>query len=325
MIKMFGTVVGIDTNGNEKVYRALISSLEQIGDRQYKWKIQTKLFAESELIKSILKGAEWSNVAVSNGKVIGSSGDLKRFKSANKPYVILSQIVNSSGRIIGYKIARYDGIVKNIPVKQLIGYGARITKQNQVPIQNAMYVSEQNEAAAHFRAYPGKQFIEELYITKKSADTDKRRVNTAKNEKNLHKLEDIYTTEQIKQLKAGKKNGVDIRIYANPALSAQQMEMLRKGLEKKVNVKPFAFPEYTVDAMKYYTLELMTGMDIRQYLHPKYSIAKIAELSIAADEGLDMSKLTDPELSVRQVQERRIRLENGVFHDEDVNMEGSWI
>ena len=103
------------------------------------------------------------------------------------------------------------------------------------------------------------------------------------------------------------------------------MKVLREGLEQKVNVRPFAFPDYTVEAMRYYILELKTGMDIRQYLNSRYSIAQIAELSIAVSEGLDVSKMQDPDLSVRQMQERRIRLENNVFHDEDVEMDGSWI
>ena len=329
MATQLGIVVGIDSNGSHKAYRVLIATIspKQGEEKQYNWKFECKLMPEAQVIQLLQKKVNWLNIKLENGVVKGSTGDLKRFNNQqHKPYVIISQIVNSDDKIIGYKIANYDGGVKSIPIKEMIAYGNRTIKQGNIPIQNAIFVpaSEDNKTA-HYKSYPGSPFIDERIVTRKNKYADKRRVNTSNNSKTLNKLEEIYTPEQIKQLKIGKEHGVDIRIFANPALESAKMKVLREGLEQRVNVRPFAFPDYTIDAMRYYILELKTGMDIRQYLNPKYSIAQIAELSIAVDEGLDVSKMNDPELSVRQMQERRIRLENNVFHDEDVEVDGSWI
>jgi hypothetical protein len=333
MAAQLGIVVGIDSDGVNLAYRVLVATIapKQGEEKQFNWKFDCKLMSEAQVIQLLQRKVKWLNIKLENNKIKGSSGDLKRFESkGSRPYVIISQLVNSDGKLIGYKVADYNGGVKNIRIKEVIAYGARATKQGCIPVQNAIFVpatkdSDGTVKSAHYKSYPGCNFIEERIVVNRNTDADTRRVSTNKNEKTLNKLEEIYTKEQIEQLKIGKKNGVDIRIYANPALSAEQMAALRNGLQQKVNVRPFAFPEYTVECMKYYTMEAKYGMDIRKYLSPKYSIAQIAELSIAVNEGLDVSKMSDPSLSVRKMQERRIRLENGVFHEIDVNMDGSWI
>ena len=337
MSRQLGIVVGIDSdNYGNKAYRVLAATIEQKAEKQYDWKFECKLLPENNLIKLLSSNKmQWLNIELSNGKVHGSSGDLRRFtQTSARPYIIISQLINSDGKTIGYKIANYDGGVRNIRIKELLSYGQRCLKQNIIPVQNAIFVGAEHyrnpntgevtvSKEAHFKSYPGNQFIEELIVTNKNVHTENRKVNVNKNEKTLNKLEEIYTKEQIQQLKLGKQNGVQIRIYANPALSAKQMKELRIGLEHHVNVRPFAFPEYDVDCMRFYVLQLMTKCDIKNYLNPKYSPSQLAELAIAEDEGLDISKMSDPELSVRQMSERRIRMEQGVFSEEDVD--GKWV
>lgn len=326
-----GIVVGIDSDdAGHKAYRVLIATItpKQGEGKQYNWRFECRLLSEAQIIQLMQKRTRWLNIKLDKGVIKGSTGDLKRFDNVqHRPFVIISQLVNSDDKIIGYKIANYDGGVRSIPIKEMIAYGNRATKNGYIPIQNAIFVpaNAHEGKSAHFKSYPNSPFIEERIVTRKNEYADKRRVNTQTNGKSLNKLEEIYTPEQIEQLKLGKQHGVEIRVYANPSLSDKQMKVLREGLEQKVNVRPFAFPDYSIESMKYYILEVKTGMDIRQYLSPKYSIAQIAELSIAVDEGLDVSKMQEPSLSVRQMQERRIRLENNVFHDEDVEMDGSWI
>ena len=333
MNKQLGLVVGIDTDmGGSTLYRVIVASISSTDkDKQYDWKFECRIMDTNSIKKAIQSGTHWLNIKLENGKLKGSTGSLTRFNNNDyRPFVIISQLINSDDKIIGYKVANYNGEVKNIPLKEMIAYGHRAIKNKNIPVQNAIFipteiVDGEVSRQAHFKAYPGCNFIEERIITSKNNNVDKRRVNVARNNNSLSKLNEIYTPEQIEQLTLGKQHGVDIRVYANPELSAQQMKLLRQGLEQKLNVKLFAFPEYTLDAMRYYIIELQSGMDIRNYLNSKYSIAQIAELSIAADEGLDLSKMSDPSLSVRQMQERRIRLENKVFSEHDVEREGSWI
>lgn len=327
-MKRLGIIVGIDSVNNTKAYRAILACISPINSKQYNWKFDCKILSEDQMKKALgtirFINAEFD---IRAGKIKGSAGDFKRFQPVQKfrPFVIISQLVNSDGKIIGYKIANYDGGVKNIPIKEIIAYGKRANRAGCIPIQNAIFVPDTGDKSAHFKSYPNKPFLEELIIINKNKNTEKRRVNTVKNAKTLNKLEQIYTKEQIEELKIGKKDGVDIRIYANPALSAEQMKVLRKGLTKGLNIRKIAFPEYSVDAMKFYSMELEDNRDISKYLNPKYSAAQIAELSIAVEEGLDVSKMSDPNLSVSKMCERRKRLENNVFFEEDVNREGSWI
>lgn len=326
MGRQLGIVVGIDSDGYTKSYRVLIATIEQKAEKQYDWKFECRLINEADMIKALSpKTFGWLNVELLNGKVHGSSGDLKRFESTDvHPYVIISQLINSDNKIIGYKIANYDGGVKNIRAKELISFGLRCSKQGRIPVQNAIFTAgDQNGKAAHYKSYTHNPFFEELIITNKNNHTENRKVNVVKNEKTLNKLDEIYTKEQINQLRLGKQNGVQIRIYANPALSARQMYELRIGLQHHVNVRPFAFPEYDADCMKFYVLQLITKCDIKNYLNPKYTPAQLLELSIAEEEGLDLSKMSDPSLSVRQMSERRIRMEQGVFREEDVD--GKWV
>lgn len=326
--RQLGVVVGIDKYKDTKVtqYRVIIATVSPKADKQYNWQFNCLMMSEEDIIKTFNTGAKWLNIKLEKGKIKGSAGALSRFETQDKkPLVVISQLVDSADKVIGFKVASYDGKVKNIAIKELIAYGNRVTKAGAVPIQNAIFVPDDNNKKAHYKAYPENQFITELIPTTTNKNVVKpSRVPVQKNEKTLNKLEEIYTAEQIAELREGKKNGVDIRIYANPALSAEQMQALRKGLQKGVNVKPFASPDYSPQLMKWYTNDSKAGIDIRRYLNPKYSIEQLSEISIAAEEGLDLSKLSDIKLSPNDMAEIRERLEHKIFKEELVKKDGSW-
>lgn len=325
MANQLGAVVGIDKVNNNTVYRVLIISAVSKAKNQYDWKFECKMMNEQQVLATITSGAKWLNIKVESGKIKGSTGALQRFEDKeHKPYVIISQIVSDDNKLLGYKVANYDGNVKNVAIKEMIAYGNRISKAGKVPVQNAIFVPQESDKKAHYKAYPNTKFIVEVINTNKNKYTEKRRVNTSESEKNLSKLDEIYTKEQIIQLKTGKKNGVDIRIFANPALSAKQMEVLRGALEQGLNVRPIAFPDFSVDAMKYYILDIKNGLDIRQYINPKYNVGQLSELSLASELGLDLNKMANPKLSAEEMAEIRERLENKIWRDELVKKDGSW-
>lgn len=330
MIK--AVVVGIDKMGQEDVYRLLVcnyaanpsSSVES-----YSWNFKCVMTNAEDLVKYIRKyGNDFIlNIGFENNKITGKSAALTRFNSNKNhhPFLIISQIQNkANNNIIGYKIATYDGKVKNISLKEMIAYGNRATKQGLIPVQNAIFVPQENDKKAHFKSYPNMQFIVETYDSGKNKYTDNRRVQTKSNEKALVKASEIFTKEQMYQLGLGKKNGVDIRIYANPKLSAEQMEVLREGLQDKVNVKPFAFPEYTRDCMLSYICDLKNGLDIKKYLSPKYCLGQLFQLSLANEQGLNISKISNPSLTAEEMTEIRERLEANIWRDELVTKDGSW-
>jgi hypothetical protein len=329
MATQLGVVVGIDyinNNKNAKVYRAIIATVNKKAEKQYDWKFECKMLQEQQVIQTITSGAKWLNIKLDGKEIKGSAGALSRFEDAeHKPFVIISQIESEDGRTLGYKVASYDGNVKNIPLREMIAYGNRISKAGKIPVQNAIFVPEEADKKAHYKSYPNCSFISEVIKVQKNQYTETKKVNINENKKTLNKLDEIYSKEQIAELKTGKANEVDIKIYANPALSAKQMKVLREGLESKLNVRPLAFPEYSEEIMKYYILDMKNGLDIRKYLNSKYSIGQINELSVAVEEGLDISKMANPKLKPEEMAEIRERLESNIWKDELIKKDGSWI
>ena len=317
----FGIVVGIDN----KIYRVVVANAIKKGENQYDWKFDCKMLDEKQVINSIKSGSKWLNIKLENNKLKGSAGALSRFEDAkHKPIVIISQLVNSESKTLGFKVASYDGSVKNIPIKEMLAYGNRITKAGSVPEQKAIFVSADGDKKEHYKSYPNCSFITEVILSNKNKNTEHKKVALQKNEKTLSRLEEIYTKEQLRELQTGKKSGVDIRIYANPALSAEQMHVLMNGLKNKLNVKPIAHPEYDVMCMKYYIDCLQNNIDIRQFTSSKYDIGQISELSLAVELGLDISKMSNPKLSAEDMAEIRERLEKQIWKEELVKKDGTW-
>lgn len=320
-------IVGIDKNNDTKSYRVMLVQVNQKAEKQYDWNFQCKMVTEPQMINYLTTGNKCLNAGLSkDGRSIkGTCGSFDRFDNrVNRPYVILSQIQSTDGKTLGYKIANYDGGVKNISIKEMLAYGNRISKAGGVPVQNAIFVGADEDKKAHYKSYPDYNFLIEVLPTKENKHTEVKKVNVTENKKTLNKLDEIYSKEQIEQLKIGKSNGVDIRIYANPALSAEQMEILRKGLERKLNVRPLAFPYFKPNPMRYYIEELACGSDIRKYLNKDYDIHQISELSIAVEQGLDISKMANPKLKADEMAEIRERLERKIWKDEFVKKDGSW-
>ena len=321
----FGTVIGIDKINNEAIYRVIISKYVN-KNGILDWKFECKMMNVSQIINSFSSGAVWSNIKVHQGKLKGSSGDLERFNNkVNKPYVILSQILDSDCNVLGYKVANYEGNVKNISLKEMVAYGNRVVKHGGIPVQNAIFISTDENKKAHYKAYPDCAFIKEIITKKKNKYTEVKRVNTTQNEKTLSKLEDLYTKQQIEQLKIGKSEGLDIRIYANPSISAESMKELRLGMKQGLNVRPLAHPDFKPQAIKFYIMELKDGIDIKQFLNPAYDIEQLSSLSLAVELGLDISKMANPKLNANEMEEIRERLEQGIWKDELVKKDGTWI
>lgn len=321
--RKIGAVVGIDNNG--EAFRVLIATITETGKQSYNWSFRCTIMNKSGIIESTKNGAKWLNIEVCNGQIKGSTGSLDRFNGNKiRPYVILSQIVDDNNKVLGYRVANYDGNVKSIPLKEFLSFGIRMHKENSIPVQNAIFVPSDGDKKPYFKTYPNSSFITEVLVRQKNKHSEVKRVNTSQQGKTLNKLDEIYTAEQIFELKTGKANGVDIRVFANPALSHKQMKLLREAMQKKLNVRMLAFPEFGEMEMSYYISDLEDGLDIRNYLSPKYNCGQIAELSLATELGLDIRKMSNPKLDANEMAEIRERLEHGIWKDETVRKDGTW-
>ena len=324
-MRKLGILVDMNKISNsDYVYNVVIASVHEKAQKQYDWAYEKKQMHKNDIIASIKNGAVWLNVELDGNDIKGKSGALSRFTdSKNKPVVIISQITDGE-RILGYKCAQSNGDVRNVMLKEVLAYAERVTQSGGIPIQNAIFVPTESDKRAHIKSYPNCPFIEEVVIIQKNKNTNVQKVDTQANNKTLTRedIYQIYTKEQLMEIKKGKEHGVDIKVFGNPALSAEQMRVLREGLEKKLNVKPLAFPEFSVELMEYYIDELMDGSDIKQYLNPAYTVEQLAQVSLGYISGIDLNKISDPKMSAEQMAEIRERLESGMW-DKTFSVSGS--
>lgn len=308
---MTGIIVGIQKENNQNIYRVVLYNRSE-NDCQY----AKKAINEQALIQAITEGKlVLDNATVVNGKLKGTTGALSRFESAKDfhPVVILSEIV-ADNVTMGYRIATFDGSVQAIRIKDILAYCARVN-MNGSPIQNAMYVPENGMNKPHIRAYPDHKFYQETIKRKKSDIAQPAKPNMKENQRQVSRLEELFTRAQINQLKLGKENGVDIKIFGNNKLSADQMKEIRLALECGINAKPFADPAYSVSAMKALRLNAKYGVDVTYFVNPKFSAEQIYELSTGYLSGVDIAQYADPSLSAKDMSKKRIYLESQIWNE----------
>lgn len=255
--------------------------------------------------------------------IVGKTGSLERFHNGrNKPFVIISKIETTDGMTVGYKFADYDGHVKNCTSKELLAYCHKITREGGIPLQNAIYRGADNTNINEYIApYVDNQFFTDLIQRKKP--TVKKEEH--KEETKTQSLKDIYTKEQLQQLKLAKEHGVNLKLIQNPKLSAEQMKVLRLGAEHGIRgIEKINNPGIGVMSMRVYLEDLKYGIDVAPYVMPGLSPEQIGVISLAYTNGCDLESLLDPSISPLEMEERRLRLENKIFFEYKVNTDKTW-
>lgn len=314
---MKGIIVGVQKDDKQKAYRIVLYNRTET-ECQY----AKKALLEDSLVKAISEGKlELDNAEIRDGKLRGSTGDLNRFTNASgfHPLVILSEIV-ADGRLMGYRVATYEGTVRALRLKDIIAYCNRVN-MNGAPIQNAQYVPENGTTKAHIRSYAGKPFYQEVIKRKRSDVAQPAQPDVKENKRQVSKLEELFNREQIEQLKLGKESGVNIRVFGNNKLSADQMKEIRLGLESKINARAFADPAYSVSAMKALRLNAKYGVDVTYFVNPKFNAEQIYELSTGFLSGVDIAQYADPSLSAKDMSKKRIYLESQLWNEVEAKEE----
>lgn len=325
-IKQLAFVVGVDAiDAKTKRYRVILAQLmESNTPKVYNWNFTAKMLSAEQIVSPAGMALQWLNIKIVNGEIKGSTGDLSRFNNGkNHPYVIISKIESVKGKLLGYRVADYNGNVQKISLKDMVAFGQKATACGGIPVQNAKFIA----AEGYYCAYPGASFIEEVHMTSnKPQAAANRKIDMAANEKAARKMTDVFTKEQLKQLKLGKDAGLHYKVYANPKLSAEQMEMLRKALASGAGpmIKLVAFPEYNAKVIGRYAADIVMKRDIRPYLNPKYSVDQVNCLSTAYLLGVDIGNLTDPNLTPDQMEQEKSKLLNQLWGFEKVEKHESW-
>ena len=243
------------------------------------------------------------NFTVDNtGRVKSTCGDIARYDLSKHKVVriILAEIRNNDKTdvLLGYRVADSTGSIKRIMLKECIALGMMSKKTGSIPFANAQFVGQQEGKRAYYRAYTSEGFRKE-YIKAKSENKNAKPavINKKENEKDVRKLEDIFSKEQINELKQAKVAGVDIRIIGNAKLSAAQMHEIWMAEKQGYAGRKYADPAYKLENMEFMRAELETGGKIDFMLNPKYNTDQLLELSRAYLEGIDMNAVANPDYS----------------------------
>lgn len=323
-----GHIVGKTNSGKTVIYNVL---LNQFNSETKQWKFSREQVEESVLIHAIINNkVDIQNAQVNRMTLTGRTGGLNRFTPnvpiGIQPIVIIAELRRSDNLgLLGYKIATSKGEVKNIRLKELIGFCENFVKaanskhSDAVPIQNAMFMPNSDGASAYIRPYIKDQFMIESIEVHRPGNVVKAEPNKDAN-KQLSRIEEIFSKEQIEQLKLGRQQGVNIKIYGNNKLSADQMKELRIALVNGIDPRPFADPRFKPDAMKAYRIAAKYGANIRQFINPAYDRFQISEIYTAQLSGCDISLLADPSMSATDMAKKRIEMESKLWREEDVKV-----
>lgn len=344
MVAINSLIIGVDSrpikaNGKSvsmDIYRLLLFKYGRGKDGTTEiGQMNKKAIPEAMLIQAIREGKlSVGNAAINlkTGKLEGTSGALSRFKGSpreiEKTLVIISEIRDLERKhLFGYKVVNRNGQVKNIKKSTLLEYCENCRAEGILPLQNGQYVEADDKQ--FIRGFKDNAFLVEYKIMGNRrnpharTETPKPAPENEAHTKNENKLNDIFNEKQVEQLKLGKKNGVDIKIYGNPKFSAKQMEILRLTLENGDNASLFADPAYRKDLMNVYRFELSYGHDIRPLLNPKYNLGQISAIIDGMDAGVDISRYSNPSYTAEQMIEAEKVLERDVWK-EDKNVGGNF-
>lgn len=239
------------------------------------------------------------------GGIKTTQGDSSRYdlNRCGVTRIILGEIRNFDNKdeLLGYRLADSNGNTRRMLLKDCIAIGTEVKKRNEVPFANAQFVNQDGKKA-FYRSYMTDGFPKEyIKIQRKNTHAKETVVDKKENEKAVKKIEDLFTKEQILELKKAKKSGVDIRIIGNAKLSPEQMRSIRIAEAEGLKARRYADPAYKVENMEFMRVEMETGGDISYMLNHNYNTEQLFELSRAYEYGVDISKVANPKLSADEM------------------------
>lgn len=122
-----------------------------------------------------------------------------------------------------------------------------------------------------------------------------------------------FLSVQMHQIRLGLEEGLPVSLYAKPEFDWFQMEEIRKGLKAGVDVSRYTLPEISYDKMREIRKGLENGMDLTRYLRLDAGI--IRQLRKAKSSGVNLLKYINEGYDADQLDEIRVALEQGVAMD----------
>lgn len=110
--------------------------------------------------------------------------------------------------------------------------------------------------------------------------------------------ENGFTADQIAEIEAGARAGVDITKYADKKFLAIQMKQIRYGLEAGLNVSAYADARYDWFQMEEIRKGLVGGLPTELYAFPQLPYDKMKQIRLGLCDGIDLSRFQHLEAGV---------------------------
>lgn len=283
--------------------------------------IGKKIVREYDIPQAI-KGFTPINFSIQNGRVNESMGSIERIipKDGVQPLVVIQELATSVGTIIGYRLL--NPVSNNIVSRKKEDIIDRQAKSGIPILQNGIIRGNK------VNCYPNSPFPRFIIGTKTRNSVKKPKLSSQTEQKSKpqqsakesNNLLDQFTPEQRKELSLAKRDGVDLRLIANPKLSPKQMRVLWVSKKKGAYSEYFARPEYSVEAMTFYADRLMTMNAVKEcsdlLSRPEYDVPRLTELYLAVCEGIDYSSFID-DSSAEDMYVKREALRNKLWCSEN--------
>jgi hypothetical protein len=263
--------------------------------------------ASTETVKGEIYGnPSGTRLCIDTGSIA-----LARFETAL--CVAVTEIQSASQQTLGYVLAFPDGTVRKVSLGDVITYCRNVRKRGGIAVQNMQFVGASAGASPHLKNYPG--YSIPIYTVQRAAvNAEGMRVSSpARTEPpslaEKPGAEQVFTPEQLEVLGRGKNEGLDIRVYANPAYSPLRMNAVRRVLLAGKSPAFILDPKLSDEMAVVYSLEITSNADIRPYYNTAYDHRQMTQVKLGVIRGLDVSKYADPSISADEMEQRRVRMD----------------
>jgi hypothetical protein len=235
---------------------------------------------------------------------------VSRFDSAL--CVAVTEIWGAAEKTLGYVFAFPDGRVLKVSLCDALKFCEQTARQGKAAVQNMQYVGRSGSADAFLRNYPG--YLVPIHTLRRAAvNAETARADPAVKYSALAKMDakraaEVFTPEHLEVLGRGKSQGVDIRVYANPAFSPVRMHAVRRVLAAHKSPARLLDPKLSDEMARAYSFELESGADIRAYFNTAYDHRQMVQVKLGVISGIDVSEYADPSVSADEMEQRRVRL-----------------
>lgn len=279
----------------EQLYAVILGTQDVNGRKGYSFAtvnpdtLQVKhngVFDEATLVKNLNQNYNLINFGIENGRLVERCGSFSRLEAKDgvQPQIVIQELATANGAIKGYRLLNpANGKILSLRKEDIL---ARQEKCKVPLLQNGIIRGNK------INCYPNSPFPR-YTIGATPRNTLKKPSIGSKVKETSNDFLSKFTPEQKKELASAKKEGIDLRLIANPNLSPEQMRVLWVAKKKGAYSEYFARPEYSVEVMKFYADRLVTvktAKDCADLLaKPDYDVDKLTELYLAVCEGVDYS------------------------------------